>query len=214
MTRRSAAVLLVLAASLWTQPSARAVDSKTRSHVEALASDGFDGRLTGSPGERLAGDYIVAELKRIGARPLPGRDDYRLPFEFTAGTRDGGSSISIASGTSVAGGVESGSVRHFGLRADASALVLRQRRGDRADRVCRVRARRSRQPGFRIRQLRRTRREGQGRSRPALLSGGRGSEDARHSRPLLRPALQGDGRTPARRQGHARRHGTAFAERG
>jgi len=99
MTRRPPAVLLVLAASLCAQPGARAVDSKTRVHVEALASDGFDGRLTGSPGERLAGDYIVAELKRIGARPLPGRDDYRLPFEFTAGTRDGGSSISIASGT-------------------------------------------------------------------------------------------------------------------
>jgi hypothetical protein len=58
-------------------------------HVEALASDRFDGRLTGSAGERLAGDYLVSQLQKIGARPLPGRSDYRLPFEFTAGTRDG-----------------------------------------------------------------------------------------------------------------------------
>ena len=50
----------------------------------------MQGRVTGSAGERRAADYIIAELKRIGARPLPGRSDYRMPFEFTAGARDGG----------------------------------------------------------------------------------------------------------------------------
>jgi len=122
MKRPTAALLAIVAAALLAQPGARALDSRTRVHVEALASDGFDGRLTGSPGERLAGDYIVAQLKKIGAKPLPGRDDYRLPFEFTAGTRDGGSSISVASGTSVAAGVESGSVHDFKSRADVQAL--------------------------------------------------------------------------------------------
>ena len=69
---------------------AAAPASRTRAHVAALASDDLDGRLTGSAGEQRAGDYIVGELKRIGAQPLPGRTDYRLPFEFTAGTKDGG----------------------------------------------------------------------------------------------------------------------------
>src|SRR5438132_13850019 len=46
--------------------------SKTRAYVEALASERFDGRLTGSTGERLASDYIIAQLQRIGAKPLPG----------------------------------------------------------------------------------------------------------------------------------------------
>jgi hypothetical protein len=69
--------------------------ARTRSYVTALASDRMAGRLTGTDGERLAGDYIISELKRIGAKPLPGRTDYRLPFEFTAGGRDGGSSIKI-----------------------------------------------------------------------------------------------------------------------
>ena len=57
---------------------------------QTLASEQLEGRLAGSTGERLASDYIVAQLKRIGARPLPGQRDYRLPFEFTAGTQDGG----------------------------------------------------------------------------------------------------------------------------
>jgi Zn-dependent M28 family amino/carboxypeptidase len=38
----------------------------------------------------------VSQLKRIGARPLPNQKDYRLAFEFTAGTKDGGSRLSVA----------------------------------------------------------------------------------------------------------------------
>src|SRR5216684_6375578 len=30
----------------------------------------------------------------MGARPLPGKTDYRIPFEFTSGGKDGGSTIS------------------------------------------------------------------------------------------------------------------------
>jgi Zn-dependent M28 family amino/carboxypeptidase len=69
--------------------------SKTRAHVETLASSRLEGRLAGSNGERLASDYLVAELKKIGALPLPGQKDIRLPFEFTAGTKDGGSSVGL-----------------------------------------------------------------------------------------------------------------------
>jgi hypothetical protein len=67
----------------------------TKAYVETLASEKFDGRMTGSAGERLAGDYIAAQLQRIGAKPLPGRTDYKLPFEFTAGSRDGGTALTI-----------------------------------------------------------------------------------------------------------------------
>jgi Peptidase family M28/PA domain/PDZ domain len=76
--------------------------SHTKAHVTALASDAFGGRLTGSPGERLAGDYLIAELKRIGAQPLPGKTDYRLAFNFTAGTRDGGTTLSVECGSGCA----------------------------------------------------------------------------------------------------------------
>ena len=72
-----------------------AQNAPTRQHVETLASARLDGRLTGSDGERLAADYIVSQLQRIGAKPVPGLSDFRVPFEFTAGNRDGGSRVGI-----------------------------------------------------------------------------------------------------------------------
>ncbi len=56
----------------------------------------MEGRLTGSAGEKLAADYLIAELKKMGARPLPGSTDFRMPFTFTAGSKDGGSKMSVA----------------------------------------------------------------------------------------------------------------------
>jgi Zn-dependent M28 family amino/carboxypeptidase len=94
--------------------------SKTRAHVEALASPRFEGRLAGSNGERLASDYLVSELRKAGAKPLPGHDDFLLPFEFTAGTRDGGSSISLRFAPK--NGVESGVVYGIGAAAQVRAL--------------------------------------------------------------------------------------------
>ena len=78
-----------------TQPAAQDAASRTRAHVEFLASERLDGRRAGSDGERLAAEYLTAQLTRIGARPLPGRDMMLMPFEFTAGSRDGGSRLTI-----------------------------------------------------------------------------------------------------------------------
>jgi peptidase M28-like protein/PDZ domain-containing protein/PA domain-containing protein len=75
---------------------AQAPASKTRTFVETLASPKLEGRLAGSNGEKLASEYIVSELQKIGAKPLPGRGDLLSPFEFTAGTKDGGSRISVS----------------------------------------------------------------------------------------------------------------------
>jgi hypothetical protein len=97
--KRILLVALLLSTSVAAQQTA--VTSRTRAAVEFLASDRLEGRDTGSPGERLAGDYIAAQLARAGAKPLPGRRDMFAPFEFTAGTRDGGSTLTIhGSGTS------------------------------------------------------------------------------------------------------------------
>ena len=52
--------------------------------------------MAGSPGETQAADYLVKELQRIGAKPLPGQADFRLPFSFTAGSKDGGSTITVS----------------------------------------------------------------------------------------------------------------------
>ncbi len=78
-----------------TTVAVRADVTELRRYVTTLASDRFAGRLAGSDGERLAREFIVSELKRIGAKPLPGRADFAMPFEFTAGARDGGTSVSL-----------------------------------------------------------------------------------------------------------------------
>ncbi len=74
---------------------AAAADSATRPHVEALAAGRLEGRATGSPGAKVAADYIVSQLQKIGAMPLAGQKDFRLPFEFTAGMKDAGSAITL-----------------------------------------------------------------------------------------------------------------------
>jgi len=102
---------LLAAVSVSAQSTAAA--SKTQSHVRALSSPSLEGRLAGSNGEKLASDYIVSELKKIGARPLPGRTDFLMPFAFTAGTKDGGSAISIKA---------AGGASRFDTQSDVRAL--------------------------------------------------------------------------------------------
>ena len=92
-------LLLAIAALLVPQVPVHAqtaTQSRTRTHVQTLASPKMEGRLTGSAGEKLAADYLIAELKKIGARPLPGATDFRMPFSFTAGSKDGGSRIAYS----------------------------------------------------------------------------------------------------------------------
>src|SRR3954470_1752541 len=105
-----AVAALMLAAALTGHAQAPAA-SNTRAHVAALASERLQGRLAGSNGERLASEYIAGQLQRFGAKPLPGRSDFLLPFDFTAGTRDGGSTFSI-----------SGAGDSFASRQDVQAL--------------------------------------------------------------------------------------------
>jgi hypothetical protein len=102
MKTRSLLVLLgLVVATSAPLPAQVATSSRTRAHVETLASDTFGGREAGSNGERLAAEYIVSQLTRIGALPLPGRSDMFQPFEFTAGSRDGGSRISVGASDGV-----------------------------------------------------------------------------------------------------------------
>ena len=79
---------------------AQGATQRTRPHVETLSADALEGRLTGTTGAHEAADYIIEQLRSIGAESLPGQEDYRLPFEFTAGVSDGGSSLEITNGAS------------------------------------------------------------------------------------------------------------------
>ena len=98
--------LLLLLPSFGVAASAAAqVSLDTRAIVEYLAADELEGRLTGSPGIRMAADYVVERLEAIGAEPLPGAGGFRQAFSYTAGVADTGTTMRItgSGGTRVAG---------------------------------------------------------------------------------------------------------------
>ena len=88
-------VLICAAAQCVTCAQPQRQPSSIRTNVEVLASDAFEGRLTGTTGIRQAAEHIVAELDAIGAEPLPGSDGYRLSFQYTGSATDGGTSLRI-----------------------------------------------------------------------------------------------------------------------
>ena len=91
----SLAVLAVGSGGAFAQSGTDREPSSIRANVELLASDALEGRFTGSAGIRQAADHIIAELEAIGASPLPGLGDFRLPFEYTGSARDGGSTLRL-----------------------------------------------------------------------------------------------------------------------
>ncbi|MEM1346116.1 MAG: M20/M25/M40 family metallo-hydrolase [Pseudomonadota bacterium] len=56
-----------------------------KAHVEALASEEMQGRLTGTEGERLATQYVADAFAALGLAPAAPDGTYFEPFEFTAG---------------------------------------------------------------------------------------------------------------------------------
>ena len=92
--RISALAVASLTAISFSSPSAASVET-LREHVTYLASDALEGRLTGTEGEAQANEYLVAQLSALGVEPLPGADGLTHPFEFTAGTNDAGSVLTL-----------------------------------------------------------------------------------------------------------------------
>lgn len=75
---------LALGTALWAEsPEKRGLDAINRSTAEAhigfLADDDLEGREAGTRGGRIAGDYIVANLRSLGIEPVG--DSYYHPFE-------------------------------------------------------------------------------------------------------------------------------------
>ena len=53
---------------------------RLRSHVEVLASDTYNGRETLQEGARMAASYMSTQFQELGLQPLPGQDDFRVPY--------------------------------------------------------------------------------------------------------------------------------------
>lgn len=66
--------------------------------VGFLASDKLEGRLTGSPGAKMAAEFIAGYLKKLGLQPLGDNGSYFEKFDYTAGMklREGANHLTIA----------------------------------------------------------------------------------------------------------------------
>lgn len=78
--RRIAGLVLLLCA-VATHAAARFDGAQWWETVKVLADDRFEGRETGSRGERQAQEYIVSQLKLLGAEPA-GTDGYFQPVKL------------------------------------------------------------------------------------------------------------------------------------
>ena len=58
-----------------------------RKHIEFLASDALEGRMTGSEGAKRAATHIAAQFSELNLKPLSDEESYYQTFEFTAGRR-------------------------------------------------------------------------------------------------------------------------------
>ncbi|MEN8180681.1 MAG: M20/M25/M40 family metallo-hydrolase, partial [Pseudomonadota bacterium] len=77
-----------------------------RLHVERLAADEMEGRLTGTQGEQRATEYVASVFSQLGL--LPGGDDggYFQAFPFTAGVTLGAGNRLRISGMETTSGIE------------------------------------------------------------------------------------------------------------
>ena len=68
------------------QINAQEIKSKNiKKHITYLASDKLEGRGTGTPGEKLAAEYIIRQFKKIGLKPLGENGGYLSLFAAKKG---------------------------------------------------------------------------------------------------------------------------------
>ena len=72
--------------------------SAVKRHVEALAAEAMDGRLTGTPGESRAAAYIIDVMRALGLEPAGDRGGWLQAFPFTAGVKLGPANELVVNG--------------------------------------------------------------------------------------------------------------------
>src|ERR1700753_4279564 len=101
---RSLYRVLALLLSFWFCVGAHAAaldkdNSPWWAHIKTLASDDYQGRLTGSPGYRKAADYVADVFKREGLKPA-GTDGYFQNVGFEVQTiQTAGSKVLLSAGS-------------------------------------------------------------------------------------------------------------------
>jgi hypothetical protein len=117
-------LLIVSAAAAYAQK----IDvDKVKTHIKTLAGDEYEGRGTGSAGEKKANDYIESQFKKIKLLPK-GENGYDQSFPFKGGVHGTGAE---GTATNIAGYIDNGAENtiiigahydHLGLGNDGSSL--------------------------------------------------------------------------------------------
>ena len=58
-----------------------------RQHIEFLADDALEGRMTGSEGAQRAAEHIATQFEALNLKPIGDEQNYFQTFEFTSGRR-------------------------------------------------------------------------------------------------------------------------------
>ena len=110
--------------------------AKMRADLEFLSGDGFRGRLTNTPENALALEWMKARFQRLGLKPMGANGTYFLPYDLSIGSLAAGNELTVTSGGATshytvasgfyphrysASATASGDVvfAHFGIRAPA-----------------------------------------------------------------------------------------------
>lgn len=138
MTRPFLAAILapaIVAAQSSVAPSIQTISArKMRADLEFLSGDGFRGRLTGTPENALALEWMKSRFEWLGLKPMGARETYFLPYNLSLGALEPGNSLAVASNGQMArydltsgfyphrysaSGTATGDVvfAHFGIRA-------------------------------------------------------------------------------------------------
>jgi aminopeptidase YwaD len=81
----TAFALVISVCCLAQKKANKAVENNLKKHIEFLASDKLEGRRTGTNGEKLAAEYIVAEYKKNGIAAYFENNNFLQPFTITTG---------------------------------------------------------------------------------------------------------------------------------
>jgi Zn-dependent M28 family amino/carboxypeptidase len=77
--------LALFGTQVWAQPAGDASANSVRAHMTFLASDRLKGREAGSPEYDIAADYVAAQMKRLGLKPMgTGQQPYFQPVPLVA----------------------------------------------------------------------------------------------------------------------------------
>ena len=75
--------------------------SNLETHIRYLADDKLEGRRTGTAGEKLASDYIIAEFIKSGLQPDAGNNNWLQPFDVDDGKQIDSSTTFSINGTAL-----------------------------------------------------------------------------------------------------------------